>query len=187
MQDFFNRIKQSKKVNHIVMDRLDPTIESEPLWDNMFKIRFADEGDLLIILSLEDDAYKGYRAWSECDFRNDLNHNPYIVYVIVEDLKNQPVAMISGRFQHNESHISHVLVREAFQNKGIGSRMLDLWIRLSLIELIPKIQLEVRESNEVAKSLYFSRGFNQVALKQGYYSNTNEDALVLRRIERGLL
>jgi ribosomal-protein-alanine N-acetyltransferase len=41
-----------------------------------------------------------------------------------------------------------------------------------------RMTLEVRRSNEVAKSLYASLGFVQKGVRRGYYSNNKEDALI---------
>ena len=41
--------------------------------------------------------------------------------------------------------------------------------------------LEVRASNEPAKSLYGSMGFESVGIRKNYYRNPREDALILRK------
>ena len=42
------------------------------------------------------------------------------------------------------------------------------------------IVLEVRESNFGARSMYASRGFEEVGRRRDYYDDPREDALVLR-------
>jgi ribosomal-protein-alanine N-acetyltransferase len=43
------------------------------------------------------------------------------------------------------------------------------------------LYLEVRESNEAARSLYGELGFRNVTRRRGYYRSPSEDALVLAR------
>jgi [ribosomal protein S18]-alanine N-acetyltransferase len=43
------------------------------------------------------------------------------------------------------------------------------------------VYLEVRESNQRARTLYESSGFDSVGRRRGYYRHPLEDALVLRR------
>jgi ribosomal protein S18 acetylase RimI-like enzyme len=46
---------------------------------------------------------------------------------------------------------------------------------------VESIFLEVRVSNEPARRLYASRGFRQISVREGYYQNPKEDALILVR------
>ena len=43
------------------------------------------------------------------------------------------------------------------------------------------LYLEVRESNDAARRLYASRGFEEVGRRRKYYRRPVEDAIVLRR------
>ena len=44
---------------------------------------------------------------------------------------------------------------------------------------IKAITLEVRKSNEVAKSLYKKYGFEEYGIRPGYYSDDHEDAIIM--------
>ena len=46
---------------------------------------------------------------------------------------------------------------------------------------IEAVYLEVRDSNQRARQLYRSRGFEEVGRRRGYYRRPVEDAIVLRR------
>ena len=47
---------------------------------------------------------------------------------------------------------------------------------------IEAVYLEVRDSNQRARRLYRSRGFEEVGRRRGYYRRPVEDAIVLRRV-----
>lgn len=185
MQEIIRRIQNARQANHVVMDRLGPLIEQEPLWshaDQSFSIRLASGEDLPHFIALEDDAYNGFHAWTKHDFERDWFRNPYCVYILVEDTTNKEVvAMISGRFLAKGAHISHLLVREKYQNQRLGSKLLDLWIRMAQVEEVPQITLEVRESNTVAQKLYYGRDFKKESIKKNYYSDNKETAFLLKR------
>lgn len=185
LRDIIQRLRQGKSPNHVVMARIEAVIEAEPLWtykDESYTVRLAQTEDLDIFIDLEEDAYAGFHAWTARDFESDWKHNPYCVYILVEETSTREVVgMISGRFLAKGAHISHLLVREAFQQKSLGSRLLGLWIRLVKEEAIPKITLEVRESNKVAQKLYFNHHFKQVDTHKNYYSDNKEAALILRK------
>lgn len=185
MQEFIRRIQNARQVNHIIMDRIRPIIDEEPLWsrsDQSFSIRLAKAEDVPLFIELENDAYKGFHAWTQQDFEHDWFRNPYCVYILVEDTTNKEVvAMISGRFLAKGAHISHLLVREKYQNQRLGSKLLDLWIRLAEIEEVPIITLEVRESNTIAQNLYYGQDFKKHGIKENYYSDNKETAFLLKR------
>ena len=44
---------------------------------------------------------------------------------------------------------------------------------------IERITLEVRDSNTAAQSLYEKLGFVRVGRRKGYYSDNNEDAIIM--------
>lgn len=185
MQEIIRRIQNARQANHVVMNRIQPVIEEEPLWSHAnqsFSIRLAKSEDLPLFIALEDDAYKGFHAWNKYDFEHDWYRNPYCVYILVEETTNKEVVgMISGRFLAKGAHISHLLVREKFQNRRLGSRLLDLWIRLAQLESVPQITLEVRASNQIAQNLYYGRAFKKQSEKKNYYSDNKETAYLLRR------
>ena len=69
----------------------------------------------------------------------------------------------------------------AARRRGIGGFLLDAMIAELRTEGVLILYLEVRESNEAARSLYESRGFVAVGRRPGYYRHPVEDALVLKR------
>jgi len=78
-----------------------------------------------------------------------------------------------------EAHITNVAVRKAYQGQGIGELLMIAVIRLA-IELHARfVTLEVRESNLVAQNLYKKHGFSQVGIRRGYYTDNQEDGLLM--------
>ncbi|XJS10969.1 ribosomal protein S18-alanine N-acetyltransferase [Aerococcaceae bacterium WGS1372] len=184
LREMIQRLRNHQP-NHVVMNRIEPIIKAEPLWthkDESFTVRLAETEDLPVFIRLEEDAYSGFHAWTDRDFESDWKQNPYCVYILVEETASKEVVgMISGRFLAKGSHISHLLVREAFQQRSLGSKLLDLWIRLVKKEAIPQITLEVRESNAVAQKLYFNKQFKHIETHKNYYSDNKESAFLLRK------
>lgn len=79
----------------------------------------------------------------------------------------------------DEAHIINIAVREAFRGKGIGELLL-----ISSIDMANKLKatvvtLEVRLSNTVAQNLYTKYGFNNTGVRKKYYTDNNEDALIM--------
>jgi ribosomal-protein-alanine N-acetyltransferase len=78
-----------------------------------------------------------------------------------------------------EAHVTTVAVAPEARGKGFGELLLA-----SLIEIADELQarwvtLEVRVSNFTAQQLYRKYGFREAGLRKRYYSDNNEDALIM--------
>jgi ribosomal-protein-alanine N-acetyltransferase len=80
----------------------------------------------------------------------------------------------------DEGHIVNFGVRRASRGRGLGRVLLETVLRDLHTRAIRWVTLEVRRSNAVAQKLYTSVGFSEVGIRQRYYSNDGEDALVFK-------
>ena len=78
-----------------------------------------------------------------------------------------------------EAHIVTVAVREQYRRMGIGERLLIACVDMSLDTGQEVVTLEVRKSNEVARQLYEKYGFQRVGVRVRYYTDNNEDAVLM--------
>lgn len=83
-----------------------------------------------------------------------------------------------------ESHLLTLCVHPDARRKSYGRRMLRHLLKEARRLGADTCFLEVRPSNESARSLYYSQGFVQVGERRGYYpaetgSTFREDALIL--------
>ncbi len=79
----------------------------------------------------------------------------------------------------DEAHIINIAVRGVCRGKGIGELLLISCIDLAYKLKATVVTLEVRASNTIAQNLYTKYGFNQVGLRKKYYTDNNEDALIM--------
>ncbi len=84
----------------------------------------------------------------------------------------------------DEGHITNIAVSPYYRRKKIGQALLDSLVSRANQKGIKKLLLEVRKSNEAAISLYSKNGFQSVGLRKGYYSDNNEDAVLMNLILR---
>jgi ribosomal-protein-alanine N-acetyltransferase len=87
------------------------------------------------------------------------------------------VALVVG----SESEIADLAVAPEARRLGIGRALLNEAIAALAAAAVRTVYLEVRESNQAARTLYASAGFAPVGRRRGYYRSPVEDALVLRR------
>jgi ribosomal-protein-alanine N-acetyltransferase len=85
-----------------------------------------------------------------------------------------------ARFAADEGEIANLAVREPTRRRGIGSMLLAGALKEGRRRGANNMYLEVRESNEAARQLYASRGFEEIGRRKRYYRHPEEDAVVLR-------
>jgi [ribosomal protein S18]-alanine N-acetyltransferase len=73
----------------------------------------------------------------------------------------------------DEAEILNLAVQPEFRRQGIALELLN---GVSL----PRIFLEVRESNHAARALYLRAGFEECGHRRRYYDNPSEDGIVMR-------
>lgn len=79
----------------------------------------------------------------------------------------------------DELHIVTIAVRQAFRRQGAGEALLITAIDFALANKMDAVTLEYRRSNEPARALYDKYGFLNVGVRTRYYSDNNEDAIVM--------
>ncbi len=79
----------------------------------------------------------------------------------------------------DEVHLTTMAVRNGHRHQGIGELLLISLIESSSQKGAHAVTLEVRASNIAAQSLYKKYGFAKAGLRQGYYSDNKEDALIM--------
>lgn len=78
-----------------------------------------------------------------------------------------------------EAHVVTVAVRESHRRMGIGERLLIASIEQAIGYDQEVVTLEVRSSNDAAQRLYEKYGFARVGLRKRYYTDNNEDAVLM--------
>jgi len=79
-----------------------------------------------------------------------------------------------------EWELENIVVSPAALRKGIGKRLLQALLDAARKTNSQAVFLEVRESNQGARSFYEKSGFAQTGRRKSYYSNPLEDAVLYR-------
>jgi len=79
----------------------------------------------------------------------------------------------------DEAHITTIAVTTARRGHGLGELLLATLIGMGYDLGIRWVTLEVRMSNEIAQRLYAKYGFHEAGVRKRYYSDNNEDALIM--------
>ncbi|HEX6479624.1 MAG TPA: ribosomal protein S18-alanine N-acetyltransferase [Ktedonobacteraceae bacterium] len=79
----------------------------------------------------------------------------------------------------DEAHITTIAMHPDYRRQGLGELMLASLIDISYDIGAKWVTLEVRVSNYAAQNLYRKYGFREAGLRHRYYSDNQEDALIM--------
>lgn len=79
----------------------------------------------------------------------------------------------------DEAHIAKLAVDERYRRRKYGDFLLCSVLEEMRGQKVRVVYLEVRRSNIAAQSLYLKHGFKITGTRKNYYSNDQEDALLM--------
>ena len=143
----------------------------------MIEIRLMTASDVAPVAALEIFCFSD--PWSEKSVASELENQLALWLVAVEG--ETVVGYVGSQTVMDETDMMNVAVHPDSRRRGIAEMLVT-----ALVEALKQLgsrclTLEVRASNEPAKSLYEKLGFSQVGLRKNYYRNPREDALILRK------
>jgi [ribosomal protein S18]-alanine N-acetyltransferase len=92
------------------------------------------------------------------------------------------VGFVGVWFMVGEAHIVTIAVEKRERRKGIGEMLLIAAIELATRRSQEVVTLECRTSNLPAQTLYEKYGFRKVGVRKRYYTDNDEDALIMTTV-----
>lgn len=115
--------------------------------------------------------------WSVSAYMNEA-HNSSAYYVVAR-VDDRIIGFAGMWLIMDEAHITTIGVDPDLRGQKIGERILIHVLDEAIHRGARRVTLEVRKSNLVARKLYDKYLFHSVAVRKAYYTNNNEDALVM--------
>ena len=141
-----------------------------------FRIDAMRLGDLGAVQAIERASFT--TPWPAHAYRSELETNRLAHYLVAR--VGDEVAAYAGMWlMVDEAHITTFAVGPAWRRRRIGERLLLAMLDLARERHAREATLEVRLSNLAARRLYEKYGFRPVGLRPRYYSDDNEDALIM--------
>lgn len=128
------------------------------------------------VLRIEAQVYP--RPWSLGLFLSELSLRSSRVYVVARG-GSTTLGYAGLMFAAAEGHVTNIAVDPAQQGRQIGTRLLLVLAREAVARGSTALTLEVRVSNARAQALYRRFGFSPAGVRRNYYTDTNEDAIVM--------
>ena len=114
--------------------------------------------------------------WSINILEQELNNEDSSYYVL---RSNNEIVGFGGLWKSvDDIHLTNIVIKKCYRNKGLGSILLK-----ELIELVKEtgkkeFTLEVNEKNIAAQKLYSKFGFKTLGIRKKYYNN-KDNALIM--------
>lgn len=81
----------------------------------------------------------------------------------------------------DEAEIARIAVQKEARRQGAAGKLMQALEHYCEEHKMEKLLLDVRESNEAARSFYTKNGFVEDGIRQGFYVNPSEDAVLMSR------
>jgi [ribosomal protein S18]-alanine N-acetyltransferase len=150
-------------------------------------IRIATAADIPDMVKLDRQSATAGQ-WTETQYQRIFepgeHSSPRMVLVVEEEQARSAPSPVLGfvvaHYVDPEWELENIVVAEAAQRKGLGGRLLgELFVRARETNS-ESVFLEVRESNQIARSFYRRWGFQETGRRKGYYRDPAEDAILYR-------
>ena len=123
-------------------------------------------------------------AWSKKALKGVLEgmlEGSYLAIVGVDETTSEVVSYAVASYAFDQADVQNVVVGQSFRGCGFGRQLLQGLIADLVNRQVTTVFLEVRQSNQMAISLYQSMGFECIQKRRDYYPGVDgvrEDAWV---------
>ncbi len=140
------------------------------------EIREMTAADITPVMEIERSSF--VTPWTEGMFRSQLRFRDQAInLVLVSD--GAVAGYAAAWIACDELHLLSIAVAPARRRSGLGSVMLRGVMERGRARGAACVMLEVREGNAAARAFYRVHGFVDVGTRRRYYSDTDEDAIIM--------
>jgi ribosomal-protein-alanine N-acetyltransferase len=118
--------------------------------------------------------------WTAETFWSELAHVPSSRHYVVAEAGEGVVGYAGLVATGHQADVQTLAVAADRRGAGLGRVLLDELLAEARRRDAGEVLLEVRAENVAAQALYARAGFEQIAVRRGYYRPGGTDALVLR-------
>jgi len=144
-------------------------------------MRAATVADLEVLVSLEEVCFAV--PWSRKSFEAELHGNPFSQILVVPGAMGASgipiLAYICVWVIFEEIRFLNLAVHPQVRRRGLAKHLILQALRIGVEQGCCRGMLEVRRSNQTARTLYESFNFKEYATRNSYYTNPTEDAILM--------
>ncbi|KAB7665566.1 ribosomal protein S18-alanine N-acetyltransferase [Bacillus sp. B1-b2] len=141
-----------------------------------FQLRLMTIEDIEDVYKIETVSFS--TPWSKEAFYNELTQNRFAKYIVIQ-YNEELVGYCGVWIVVDEAHITNIAILPEYRGLKLGETLLRKIMEEAKTLGAKSMTLEVRMSNIVAQNLYRKLGFQNGAIRKKYYTDNQEDALVM--------
>jgi ribosomal-protein-alanine N-acetyltransferase len=142
-------------------------------------IRDMTSADIASVLEIERACF--ITPWTEGMFRSQLLFTDQAITLVLLE-EGILVGYAAAWMAYDEIHLLSIAVAPAARRRGLGGEILGAVLERGRARRAERAILEVREGNAAARAFYRVHGFVDIGLRRRYYSDTDEDAIVMEYV-----
>ncbi|MBQ4369606.1 MAG: ribosomal protein S18-alanine N-acetyltransferase [Oscillospiraceae bacterium] len=143
----------------------------------MMEIRKAEAGMLPELCRVERECFSS--PWSEAAIRAEIDDENSIFLASGDE--NGLSGFVIVKAAADECEVYNLAVMPGCRRRGAARSLLGASLLQASERGAISAYLEVRESNEAAKRLYLSMGFEEIGLRRDYYDDPKENAVIMKK------
>lgn len=144
--------------------------------NNQLTFRKMELRDIDQIVKIENSSFT--TPWSRESFENELMKNQFAHYTVLED-ETEVFGYCGVWIIVDEAHITNIALLPKYRGLKLGEALLRKVMDIAREKGAKTMTLEVRVTNDIAQSLYRKLGFQNGGIRKNYYTDNQEDALVM--------
>ena len=149
----------------------------------MVNVNFAKKEHIVLISEFEnnyfhDEAYSLESLEKMLEDNYLLKNNDNIFEISSDD---ELIGYIIFHVSEDFTDIYKIFIRDGDKRKGYATMLLNKVIDISKRYNSKKLMVEVRSKNNSAIEFYVKNGFSKISIRNNYYKNPNDDALIFER------
>ncbi|CDQ41455.1 ribosomal protein S18-alanine N-acetyltransferase [Virgibacillus salexigens] len=139
-------------------------------------IRRMEIMDIDAVIEVERTSFS--TSWTKDIFYQEISDNPYAHYFVME-LDKKIIGYIGTWIVLDDAQITNLAIQPIYRGKSLGEKLFHYTMQYAIIRGVSRLSLEVRESNTIAQNLYQKFGLVPGGLRKNYYTDNQEDAIVM--------
>jgi ribosomal-protein-alanine N-acetyltransferase len=143
-----------------------------------FILRKMTSQDIDEVMQIEKQSFT--LPWSRESYLGELKNN-FATYLVC-DYEGEIAGYGGIWIVFEEAHITNVAVGLDFRQAGIGTALMEELEKTARDKKARRILLEVRPSNQAALKMYRNLDYVPTGLRKKYYSDNNEDAIIMTKL-----
>lgn len=142
-----------------------------------YRVRSMTVEDVVGVFAVERESFA--MPWPEAMFEEEMK-NPLAKYLVIES-SGEILGYAGFWLVIGEAQVTNIALLKSCRGKGLGKVLVEALTVLAQTSGADSIILEVRKSNLVAQNVYKKLGFSQCGIRDKYYIDNNEDAVLMQR------